>query len=67
MSNVEAKIKDLLGERNTLINEMAELEHAYKLRQERIIEINGSVKTLQEMMIPVSEDEIPVGENEMKE
>lgn len=50
MSNIETKIKQLLEERETIINEMAEIKKAYEIRQQRIIEIAGSVKTLQELI-----------------
>lgn len=47
---IEDKIKTLINEKETIIAEMNELQKAFMLRQERILEINGSLKTLQELL-----------------
>ena len=50
MSKMEEKLKALFGERETIINEMSELKHAYDIRQQKLFEIGGSIKTLQELL-----------------
>ena len=50
MNKLEEKLKTLLEERETIIAEMAEIKQAYDIRQQRIIEIAGSIKTLQELI-----------------
>jgi hypothetical protein len=50
MNKFEEKLKTLLGERETIVQEMNELEQAYNIRHQRLIEIAGSIKTLQELM-----------------
>ena len=50
MSKFEEKMKSLLSERETIINEIAEIRNAFDIRQQRMIEIAGSIKTLQELM-----------------
>lgn len=50
MNKIEEKLKALLGERETIINEMTEIKNAYDVRQQRLVEIVGSIKTLQELM-----------------
>ena len=61
MANIEKKLKNLLEERETILAEMDELQKAFTSRQQRIIEIAGSIKTIQEIL---SEDN--EGENEDK-
>lgn len=46
---IENKIKTLIEERETILSEMQELKNAFDLRQNRIIEISGSIKSLQEI------------------
>lgn len=48
--DIEKKLKELLEERETILNEMQELQKAFASRQERIIEIAGSIKIIQEML-----------------
>lgn len=48
--NFEEKLKKLLEERETIISEMKELEVAYNERQIKIVELNGSIKTIQELI-----------------
>lgn len=50
MNKVEEKMKSLLSERETIIAEMNELKRAYDIRQQRLIEITGSINTLQEIV-----------------
>lgn len=50
MNKVEKKLKTLLEERETLIAEMSEIKNAFDIRQQRLIEIAGSIKTLQELI-----------------
>ena len=50
MSKFEEKLKTLLSERETIITELSEISKAYEVRQQRLIEIAGSIKTLQELM-----------------
>lgn len=47
---IEEKIKSLLEERETISYELNELQQAIALRRDKIIEINGSIKTLQELL-----------------
>ncbi len=61
MNKVEEKLKALLEERETIISEMSEIKKAFDIRQQRLIEIAGSMKTLQELMSDENEEN---GENE---
>ena len=60
MNKLNEKIKTLLEERDTIFNEMSEIQKAYDIRQQRLIEIAGSIKTLQELL------NIDEKENEME-
>lgn len=60
MSKYEDKLKSLLGERETIISEMNEIRKAFDVRQQRLIEIAGSIQTLQELL---SEEEEESKEN----
>lgn len=48
--SIDEKLKNLLAERETIINEMEELQKAFAARQQRIIEIAGSIKIIQELI-----------------
>ena len=48
--NIEEKLKSILEERETIITEMEEIQKAYNIRQQRLIEISGSIKTLNELL-----------------
>lgn len=50
MTRLEEKLKSLLEERETLIVEMSEIQKSFDIRQQRIIEIAGSIKTIQELI-----------------
>ena len=50
MKSIDEKLKNLLAERETIINEMEELQKAFAARQQRIIEIAGSIKIIQELI-----------------
>ena len=50
MKSIDEKLKNLLAERETIINEMEELQNAFAARQQRIIEIAGSIKIIQELI-----------------
>ena len=50
MNKFEEKLKALLGERETIAQEMGELKQAFDIRQQRMMEIAGSIRTLQELM-----------------
>ena len=50
MNRVENKIKTLLAERETIISEINEIKKAFDARQQRLVEIMGSIKTLQELL-----------------
>lgn len=50
MKSIDEKLKNLLAERETLIAEMEELQKAFAARQQRIIEIAGSIKVIQELI-----------------
>ena len=50
MKSIDEKLKNLLAERETIINEMEELQKAFAARQQRLIEIAGSVKLIQELI-----------------
>lgn len=56
MNQIEEKIKSLLAERETIITEMEEIQKAFNFRQQRIIEIAGSIKTLQELLPETNEN-----------
>lgn len=58
MNKFEEKLKTLLGERETIISEMTEIQKAFDIRQERLIEIAGSIKTLQELINDENNEEI---------
>lgn len=49
MNKLEEKTKSLLEERETILTEMSELKKAFDIRQQRLLEIAGSIKTLQEL------------------
>lgn len=57
MRNIEEKLKTLLGERETIMNEMEELQKAFAARQQRLIEITGSLKVIQELIDEDKESE----------
>ncbi len=48
--SIDEKLKNLLAERETIIAEMEELQKAFAARQQRIIEIAGSIKVIQELI-----------------
>ena len=50
MKSIDEKLKNLLAERETIINEMEELQKAFAARQQRIIESAGSIKIIQELI-----------------
>ena len=50
MNKFEEKLKALLGERETIISELNEIQTAFEVRQQRLIEISGSIKTIQELL-----------------
>lgn len=50
MAKFEEKIRTLVEERETIINELGELQKAYDIRQKRLIEIAGSLHTLNELI-----------------
>lgn len=50
MNNLENKLKAILEERETLIAEVNELHKALSQREERLIQISGSIITLQELL-----------------
>ena len=50
MNKIEEKLKALLGERETIIQEMEELKIAFDTRQQRLVEITGSIKTINELL-----------------
>lgn len=46
---IDEKIKTLISERETILAEIEEIQKAYDIRQQRIIEINGALKMLNEL------------------
>lgn len=48
--NIETKLKQLLEERENLLVEVDEIQKAYNIRQQRLIELVGAIKTLQELV-----------------
>lgn len=50
MNNLENKLKSILEERETLVAEVNELHKALSQREERLIQISGSIITLQELI-----------------
>ena len=65
MKSIDEKLKNLLAERETIINEMEELQKAFAARQQRIIEIAGSIKLIQEL-INEENDKKETGESDKK-
>lgn len=49
MENVQSKVEELSNERDELLSKMQQLQSAYDNMKTRVIEINGSIKTLVEM------------------
>lgn len=56
--SIDEKLKNLLAERETIITEMEELQKAFAVRQQRIIEIAGSIKVIQELINEDSDEDI---------
>ena len=56
MNKIEEKIKALLSERETLIDELTGIKNAFDVRQQRLIEIAGSINTLQELLNEEKDD-----------
>ncbi len=56
--SIDEKLKNLLAERETIITEMEELQKAFAARQQRIIEIAGSIKVIQELINEDSDEDI---------
>lgn len=56
--SIDEKLKNLLAERETIITEMEELQKAFAARQQRIIEIAGSIKVIQELINEDSNEDI---------
>lgn len=56
MKQIEEKIKELLTERENLLNEMTDIQNALNVRQQRVIEIVGSIKTLEELLNASADD-----------
>nr|DAW34205.1 MAG TPA: hypothetical protein [Caudoviricetes sp.] len=56
--SIDEKLKNLLAERETIITEMEELQKAFAARQQRIIEIAGSIKVIQELINEDSDENI---------
>ena len=50
MTRLEEKLRTLLEERETLISEMSEIQKSFDIRQQRLIEIAGGIKTIQELI-----------------
>lgn len=57
MNKLEEKMKQLLSERETIMSEMSEIKKAFDLRQDRLIEIIGSIKTLEELLNDEKKDD----------
>lgn len=54
--NIETKLQTLNEERETIVLEMDEIQKAYNMRQQRLIEIIGSIKTLEELLNDSTEE-----------
>lgn len=72
MENVQAKVEELSNERDELLSQMQQLQSAYDNMKTRVIEINGSIKTLVEMFklgenLDDTESEVNTGSNSNKE
>ena len=50
MTRLEEKLRTLFEERETLISEMSEIQKSFDIRQQRLIEIAGGIKTIQELI-----------------
>ena len=57
MNKIDEKLKIILEERETILAEMNEIKKAYDIRQQRLIEITGSIKILQELITDEQEEE----------
>lgn len=66
MKNIEEKLKTLLGERETIMSEMEELQKAFAARQQRLIEITGSLKVIQELIDEDKESEEKTSKSDKK-
>lgn len=66
MKSIDEKLKNLLAERETIIAEMEELQKAFAARQQRIIEIAGSVKVIQELINEENEDKKETSKSDKK-
>ena len=53
--NLKEKITNLIAERDAIIYELNEIQKAYDNRQRRMIEIDGSIKILQELIEETNE------------
>lgn len=50
MKQIEEKLKNILEERETIISELEQLQNVFNMKQQRLIELSGSIKTLQELL-----------------
>lgn len=66
MKSIDEKLKNLLAERETIIAEMEELQKAFAARQQRIIEIAGSVKVIQELINEENKDKKETSKSDKK-
>lgn len=64
MAKFEEKIRTLVEERETIINELGELQKAYEIRQKRLIEISGSLHTLNELIEEDKKDKKEINDDE---
>lgn len=49
-NTLKSKLETLISERETIITEMEEIQKAFTVRQQRVIEINGALKVLQDLI-----------------
>lgn len=63
--DLKEKINKLIAERDAILYEINEIQKAYDNRQRRLIEINGSIKTLDELLKEdIQENDSPIEEQE---
>lgn len=63
--DLKEKINKLIAERDAILYEINEIQKAYDNRQRRLIEIDGSIKTLDELLKEdLQENDSPIEEQE---
>ena len=58
VNSIQTRIEQLVKEKNVIINEINEITQALNVRQQRIVEINGALKSLQSIIESVTNNDI---------